>query len=63
MAATGWISENAFQDLAIPTVALQDSAITNPKIADQTIQAIKLAPGAGSAGYYGMGTYGNCFYG
>jgi len=67
-AEKGWIHRFAFEDEALSAetvgrAAMQDSYITNAKINNGEITAGKLAPKAAAAGYYGISTYGNCYYG
>ena len=68
MPTGGWISVHAYQDDSLEAnangrAAMQDGYIVNAKINDATITAAKLASGVGFAGYYGLSTYGNAFYG
>ncbi len=68
MAEKGWLHKFAFQDGALSAdtegrVAMADSFLTNDKIADSQITAVKLASGKIlSTGVYGTSTYGASYY-
>ena len=68
MALEGWIHKFAMQDdaLAADTIgraAMEDSFITNAKIADLQITVGKFASGTLITGLYGTGVYGTSIYG
>ena len=65
MATTGWVKTAAYADDSIDNAAMGADAVTNAKITDATITAVKLAAHAGAAGYYGASgsNYGACYYG